>query len=98
MKYTYDQETPGAWASFIEAMHSGEEIEIDDEIYYYFLEVLPPVFMNRTLPFPDPKHPMRYDFGLAEGAEKIVAFWRTGSQETGFRYYCRQTPFMNPAA
>ena len=93
MLYTYGDKTPGAWAKFFEAMGSGEEIEIDSEIYDYFLEVLPPVFMNRALPFPDPKHPMKYDFGFAEGAEEITVFWHVGD-----KFYCRRTGFMNPAA
>jgi hypothetical protein len=90
--YTFDQKTSGKWAEFIMAMRSGNKIEIDKEIYYYFLEVLPPIFMNRELPFPDPKHPMRYGFGFAEGAEEIKVFWREGE-----KYFCQKTPFMNPA-
>lgn len=91
--HKYEDKAPCAWQRFVEAMHSGEEVEIDEEMYYYWLEVLPPVFMNRILPFPDPQHPMRYDFGFAEGAEKVTVFWHGGG-----RYFCRRTDIMNPHA
>ena len=84
---------PGAWDEFIKAMHSGEEVEIDSAMYYYWLEVLPPIFMGRALPWPDPKHPKSYDFGFAEGLEPITVFWTGGD-----KFFCRRTNIMNPYA
>jgi len=40
--HSYTDETPDAWNDFIAAMHSGEVVEIDEEMYFYWLEVLPP--------------------------------------------------------
>jgi hypothetical protein len=95
MLHKYEDKTAGTWDAFIKAMHSGEEVEIDEEMYYYWLEVLPPVFMGRTLGFPDPQHPMRYDFGFAEGAEPITVFWRNPDRT---RFFCRRTAILNPVA
>lgn len=97
MIYVRGDKTPGAWDAFIKAMNSGAEVEIDAAMYDYCLEVLPPIFMNRLVPFPDPKTPMRYDFGFAEGAEPVTVFWRAG-HGTETRHYCRQTAIMNPYA
>ena len=63
------------WTEFINAMNSGEKIEIDEEMYYYWLEVLPPA--------------RYYDgggFGFAEGIDNITKFWREGEV-----YYCQRT-------
>lgn len=55
--------TKDNWIDAIAAMHSGQEIEIDSDIFDYFLGVLPPVYMDCN------------KFGFAEGREKIVDFW-----------------------
>lgn len=76
------------WSESIEAMHSGNVIEIDSDIFDYFLGVLPPIYMGRTM-FIGGKN--RYvAYGFAEGYEKIVAFWSEGEH-----YYCQQTKEMN---
>lgn len=86
-------EDKGGWDAFIAAMHSGNMVEIDDEMYDYWLEALPPIFMNRSIPWPNPKQPTRYDFGFAEGAEPITVFWSVGE-----RRFCQRTNIMNPYA
>ena len=45
---------------------TGTIAEIDAETYWYFLEVLPPKYMNGGL------------FAFAEGAESLRVFWRNG--------------------
>ena len=55
------------FAEFVGRMHSGERIAIDDEMFDYFLEVLPPVRMFSN------------GFGFAEGAEPIVRFAHAGT-------------------
>ena len=90
MIFKYADETKGAWDSFIKAMQSGDEVEVDEEMYDYWLGVLPPVFMGLVLPFPDPKRPRRYDFGFAEGVELVTVFWRVAA-----RFFCRRTNIMN---
>ena len=87
MIHSREDKSEGAWSRFIEAMHSGEEVEIDEEMYYYWLEVLPPVFMWKVI---DGK---KYEFGFAEGAEPVTVFWRKDG-----RFFCRRTEIMNPVA
>jgi hypothetical protein len=74
-----------SWREFIEAMHSGQPAEIDQELFDYFLDVLPPVYMGRTVKLATGET-VRASFGFAEGAEIITAFYRLGG-----RLYCCQT-------
>lgn len=78
-----------AWSEFIAAMHSGQVAEIDEAMYYYWLEVLPPAWMGRMATLPDGRQ-VRANFGFAEGRERIVAFW-----EDGERFFCCQTMEVN---
>lgn len=84
----YDGHTPDEWAAFIDAMHSGDAVEIDVSMYWYWLEVLPPATMRETYDFPD--GPVRSQFGFAEGWDYITAFWKAEG-----RYFCRRTTVMN---
>ena len=77
--HRYGDKTPGAREEFLKAMHSGEQFECDAEMYYDFLEVLPPVFMGKNIEFPDGQK-VRARFGFAEGEEFITAFWMTGKE------------------
>lgn len=77
--HRHGDKTPGAWDRFINAMTSGEEFECDEEMFYYWLEVLPPAFMGRVVTFPDGKKVKAY-FGFAEGEDRIVAFWMIGQR------------------
>jgi len=77
------------WAVSIAAMHSGECIQIDAAFYYYFLEVLPPVYMDRTVELPG-FGKRRVHFGFAEGAEQVTAFWSESKN-----FYCQRTKEMN---
>ncbi|WP_372395285.1 hypothetical protein ABMY26_06665 (plasmid) [Azospirillum sp. HJ39] len=66
----------------------GNEVEVSKYLYWYFMEVLPPVampfwFQNR-----------RCDFGFAEGAEAIVAF---REDDLEHRYFATLTDKMNRA-
>jgi hypothetical protein len=83
-----------AWQEMITAMHSGERIQIEEAVYDYFLEVLPPVYMGRriTLPGGDTR---TVGFGFAEGAEPITAFWCEGNRDAGWSFYCQRTEEMN---
>ncbi|MSR55975.1 MAG: hypothetical protein EXS09_22290 [Gemmataceae bacterium] len=45
---------------------TGTIAAIDEETFFYFLEVLPPKFQQRSL------------FAFAEGAESLRVFWRMG--------------------
>lgn len=83
--YTYDND----WKEFIErAMRSGAVVRIDAEIFDYFLEVLPPIYMNRK--GATGRH---VSFGFAEGAEHIVDFWKIDEQRV-----CQCSNMINPYA
>ena len=79
--YTRAECHDARWAEFIEAMGSGQKFEVDEEMFDYWLEVLPPVLMCQDiLFFPGRKGiPTRVDFGFAEGADYITVFWIEGS-------------------
>jgi uncharacterized protein YlaI len=100
--FAMEDPTPGAWAAFIAAMHTGHEVEIDEEMFYYWLEVLPPIFMGRKLKYTPANSDTEIErvcsFGFAEGAEPITVFWSTGEVESGYRYFCQRTKTMNPNA
>ncbi len=95
--HRHEDKTPGAWAAFIAAMHSGEQFECDQEMYVYWLEVLPPAFMGREVTWPDGQK-VKAHFGFAEGEDYITAFWCVGGSwwaETGVRYFGRRTNILN---
>jgi Protein of unknown function (DUF1419) len=80
------------WKAMIARIHvTGTIAEIDEETYWYFLEVLPPKYMNGGL------------FAFAEGAEALKIFWsRDGKffvrpltwDET--QEFCRLARISNP--
>ena len=73
------------FAEFIQRRDAGEKVEIDEELYSYFMEVLPPVTWATHHSFPDGMRRFT-DFGFAEGEERITAFWRDGA-----RYFAQHT-------
>ena len=55
------------WSAMITRISvTGTIAAIDEETYFYFLEVLPPKFQQGSL------------FAFAEGAESLRVFWRKG--------------------
>ncbi len=62
---TYNDSKPEEWKALIVAMNSGKKVLINESVYYYFLEVLPPVQMFKG------------GFYFAEGAESLKRFSRT---------------------
>jgi hypothetical protein len=57
------------WKALIERISvPGKIAEIDEETWWYFLEVLPPKFQRGNL------------FAFAEGAEPLRLFWRNGER------------------
>jgi len=61
------------WAETIKAMDSGEVFECEEAVYWYFLEVLPPIYQRGT------------EFGFAEGSEPVTKFWIKGGRYFGKR-------------
>ena len=77
-KYADWQSPPdGSVSEFLKALCSGETFECDDEMYSYWLEVLPPIHMGKLVQLPNGET-VNADFGFAEGAEEITVFWSTG--------------------
>lgn len=62
------------WTAFLNEMSSGRVFECDDEMYYYWLEVLPPASWGQVITLPDGTR-RRTHFGFAEGEETITVFW-----------------------
>ncbi|MCP4262791.1 MAG: DUF1419 domain-containing protein [Planctomycetes bacterium] len=89
--------TTEQWQEFITAMHSGERFQVDRDMWYYWLEVLPPILMNEDITFlPGYEgHPMFVNFGFAEGTEPITVFW-TNADNT--KYFGQRTKKINPWA
>jgi hypothetical protein len=57
------------WAAMIPRISTpGKIADIDEETYWYFLEVLPPKFMGGSC------------FPFAEGAEPLRFFWHSSEQ------------------
>lgn len=54
------------WDSMIKALDSGEVVKIHKSVYWYFLEVLPPIKM------------FEHGFHFAEGMENIKEFINIG--------------------
>ena len=74
----------GGNGEFLKAMQSGDQFECDEEMFYYWLEVLPPVHMRRNVILPNGDQ-VRASFGFAEGAEEITVFWHFGDRYFGCR-------------
>ena len=64
----------GTFKEFIDARERGELCQIDEYLYRYFLDVLPPRFMRRMVKLVSGRE-VYADFGFAEGADRITAFW-----------------------
>lgn len=75
--HKYEDDNPNAWSEFIQAMHSGQPFECDEDMFYYWLEVLPPVYMGKRILCADGVERL-YHFAFAEGAEPLTVFWREG--------------------
>ena len=83
------------WKDMIATMESGERTEIDEDTFWYFLGVLPPIYQDRKMEVGGKT--IKVDFGSAEGYEKVKAFWREGKGKNT-KYYCQKTNEMNPYA
>ena len=84
--YTYENDLK----EYIAARDRGETCQIDEEMFYYFLDVLPPIYMNRVHIIDTIKGlTRRCSFGFAEGTKPIIDFWRVRSD-----YYSKRSNRM----
>jgi hypothetical protein len=87
----YDMENIKA---FCAARDAGEKVEVNEEMFYYFLEVLPPVHMHYNATLPDGQT-VHATYGFAEGWERVTAFWG-GKGEMEGKFFAQKTKEMNP--
>lgn len=71
------------WDIFVSAMYSGKKIEIDQEMYFYWMGLLSP--LNQGVDF----------FTFAEGIDYIIRFWRESRVDSQDKYYCQNTLEVN---
>lgn len=68
-----------------ELLKDGRKHAVSEEDYDYFLEVLPPVTGQMVY------QGERWDFGFAEGADRVLLFKHQGSE-----HFAIETPYLNP--
>ena len=84
--YTYEKD----FNEFVRAINAKEACLIDEEMFYYWLEVLPPIYMNKKqlVDVDGVKYVKDCSFGFAEGREYIIDFWHTGDKGV---YACKRS-------
>ena len=60
-------------------MDTNEPQEITEDQFYYYLEVLPPQFMNHAVKLLNGET-IHASFGFCEGYDRIQAYWRKGGK------------------
>ena len=78
----YTEDSNGA---FHAEVAKGGKVEVDLGLFDYYLDVLPPRFMGRTVKLADGTK-QHASFGFAEGGDKPIAFWKEGG-----RYFAQLT-------
>jgi len=81
------------WKDFIEEKYSGRVFEVDEDIFEYWLEVLPPIMMNQMTQLPNGDK-VKCAFWSAEGYEPVTYWWRKDGRYFG----CTDLDLMNPRA
>ncbi len=85
--FRYDS-TQEEWGEFISERDAGRTVQIDEEMFMYWLEVLPPVYMHKEILIEG--RPVFCSFGFAEGREPITDFWK----ENG-KLFCKRSDRMS---
>lgn len=92
--YTYEND----FADFVKDNDGSRVLRIDKEMFYYWLEVLPPVYMGEVVPvvIDGVTYNRKCSFGFAEGRETIVDFWSSGKDKDGNGvYFCKRSNRLN---
>jgi hypothetical protein len=76
-------------AAFWEEIWKGKVCRIDQHLFDYYLDILPPAFMGRTVKMIDGTE-RRCAFGFVEGADRITGFWQSGGS-----YYAQHTALVS---
>jgi hypothetical protein len=74
--YSYEND----FKDFVRDSAERKPLLIDSDMMYYWLEVLPPVYMNKvqTVKIDGVTFNKQCSFGFAEGTEYITDFWPAG--------------------
>ncbi|NOT80281.1 MAG: hypothetical protein HOP07_14900 [Bacteriovoracaceae bacterium] len=67
------------WDQFLEARDSGEQIEIDQEMYFHWLDILPPLKQGNDY------------FTFAEDFTCVIRFWQESGRGNQYNFYCQNT-------
>ena len=88
--------TQEAWDACIVGLDSGRVVEVNEEVFDYFLEVLPPKSMGKLVEVPG-WATVRTSYGFAEGWEPIKYFWtiKDKDRRAGERYYAWKSQEVN---
>ena len=76
----------------LDGVNPNTPTEVSRETFYYYLEVLPPVYMGKEVLLGSKRR--RVSYGFAEGEEIITAFWVEGSGAEE-KFYAQQTREVN---
>jgi hypothetical protein len=87
--YTYEND----FNLFVNDNDGSRILRIDEEMFYYWLEVLPPVYMGREQIVDGLK--IHCSFGFAEGREPVVDFWSEKSASGEKVFYCKRSNRLN---
>lgn len=71
------------WNQFLKARDSGIQIEIDQEMYEHWRDILPPVRESKN------------GFYFAEGLADLIQFWKESDQSNRPRYFCQNIYVKN---
>lgn len=71
------------WESFLLARDSGDVIEVDEEMFEHWRDILPPIRESKE------------GFYFAEGLSDLIHFWREPDQASRSRYFCQNTYVKN---
>ena len=97
------------FAEYLTRLRAGKIVEIDEEMYFYWLGVLPPTGANREENGESMRMTgmggqwvrkdgtlQRFSFAFAEGYEYITVFWlKEGKQPRDQRYFAQKTAILN---
>jgi len=87
--YSYDDQTPESWKEFIRLLDNCEIVQIDESMFYYWLEVLPPVYMHKDQLIDGVS---RFcSFGFCEGSDYVIDFWHTKTATGEHLRYCKKS-------
>lgn len=73
--------TSKMWQQFIDAIHSGQTVKIDEAMYDYWMNILPPKLWERNIWWTDEEGKPRcqgYKFATREGDDRLIGFWKHG--------------------